>query len=198
MGIPVHPEQEPDPIGDAQDRLIAELAAQPEQEPVQPTKTGWYVVLEPDFDQPTVRAFGKDGLWWIPLGRGNGDDGWMSGRAYKNWVGPIASIEDEQPFRATPPAAKPAVQLTPKDFEEFVKAELGDIAVSDNGRYISPKIQNYWKIWEHCKTTPPAAAQRKPLTGEEMSQIEARWDASMHGSKIAFVVRETEAAHGIK
>ena len=49
-------------------------------------------------------------------------------------------------------------------------------------------------------TTPPAApaAQRKPLTGEEMNQIEARWDASMHGSKIAFVVRETEAAHGIK
>lgn len=43
---------------------------------------------------------------------------------------------------------------------------------------------------------PPA--QRKPLTGEEMNQIEARWDASMHGSKIAFVVRETEAAHGIK
>ena len=44
-------------------------------------------------------------------------------------------------------------------------------------------------------TTPPA---RKPLTGEEMNQIEARWEASMHGSKIAFVVRETEAAHGIK
>jgi hypothetical protein len=34
MGIPVQPEQEPDPIGDAQDRLIAELAAQPKQEPV--------------------------------------------------------------------------------------------------------------------------------------------------------------------
>jgi hypothetical protein len=28
------PEQEPDPIGDAQDKLIAEMAAQPEQEPV--------------------------------------------------------------------------------------------------------------------------------------------------------------------
>jgi endonuclease YncB( thermonuclease family) len=28
------PEQEPDPIGDAQDRLIAEMAAQPEPEPV--------------------------------------------------------------------------------------------------------------------------------------------------------------------
>jgi hypothetical protein len=34
MGIPSQPEQEPDPIGDAQDRLIAELAAQPKQEPV--------------------------------------------------------------------------------------------------------------------------------------------------------------------
>ena len=45
-------------------------------------------------------------------------------------------------------------------------------------------------------TSPPA--QRKPLTGEEINQIEARWDASTHGSKIAFVVRETEAAHGIK
>jgi hypothetical protein len=31
MGIPSQPEQEPDPIGDAQDRMIAEMAAQPEQ-----------------------------------------------------------------------------------------------------------------------------------------------------------------------
>jgi hypothetical protein len=59
-------------------------------------------------------------------------------------------------------SAQPAVQPTPKDFEEFVKAELGDIAVSDNGRYISPKIQNYWKIWEHCKTTPPPAPVQEP------------------------------------
>jgi hypothetical protein len=40
--------------------------------------------------------------------------------------------------------------------------------------------------------------QRKPLTPAEINCIESRWDASMHGSKIAFVVRETEAAHGIK
>jgi hypothetical protein len=53
-----------------------------------------------------------------------------------------------------------------KDFEEFVKAELGDIAVSDNGRYISPKIQNYWKIWEHCKTTPPAKPEQHGLADE--------------------------------
>lgn len=37
------------------------------------------------------------------------------------------------------------------DFEMFVKNELGDIAVKDAGRYISPKIQNCWKVWQHCK-----------------------------------------------
>lgn len=51
---------------------------------------------------------------------------------------------------------------------------------------------------EHGRWVRYEDAQRKPLTGEEINQIEARWDASMHGSKIAFVVRETEAAHGIK
>jgi hypothetical protein len=35
-----------------------------------------------------------------------------------------------------------------KAFEEFVKSEMGDIAVMDAGRYISPKIQNYWRVWE--------------------------------------------------
>ena len=33
-------------------------------------------------------------------------------------------------------------------FADFVKTNLGDIAVMDNGRYISPKINNYWHIWE--------------------------------------------------
>jgi hypothetical protein len=62
---------------------------------------------------------------------------------------------------AQPAQRKPLIS---KDFEEFVKAELGDTAVSDNGRYISPKIQNYWKIWEHCNTAPPAAQRTEPLT----------------------------------
>lgn len=69
--------------------------------PDRPTEPGWYVVLPPDFDEPTVRAFGKDGQWWIPLGKGNGDEGWMVGREYVNWVGPIADIADDQPFLAT-------------------------------------------------------------------------------------------------
>jgi hypothetical protein len=74
----------------------------------------------------------------------------------------------------TTPPAQPAQRkpLTSKDFEEFVKAELGDTAVSDNGRYISPKIQNYWKIWEHCNTAPPAAQRTwVGLTDEERSQL---------------------------
>lgn len=36
-------------------------------------------------------------------------------------------------------------------FEEYVKEELGDIAVWDNGKYISPKIQTYFKIWNARK-----------------------------------------------
>lgn len=51
----------------------------------------------------------------------------------------------------TPPPQRTFVELTDEQqhaqFQAFVKAELGDIAVMDQGRYISPKIQNYWKIW---------------------------------------------------
>lgn len=80
-----------------------------------PTEPGWYVVLPPDFDVPTVRAFGKDKQWWIPLGRGNGQDGWMSGREYQNWVGPIAPIDDAQPFHGqAPDAATVPAQITPE------------------------------------------------------------------------------------
>jgi hypothetical protein len=34
------------------------------------------------------------------------------------------------------------------NFEAFVRSELGDVAVADRGRYISPKIQNYWRTWQ--------------------------------------------------
>ena len=39
--------------------------------------------------------------------------------------------------------------------------------------------------------------QREPLTPSEVDQLEARWDACLHGSKIVFAARETERAHGI-
>jgi hypothetical protein len=40
-------------------------------------------------------------------------------------------------------------------FEAFVKSEMGDIAVMDAGRYISPKIQKYWRVWEAARSTTP-------------------------------------------
>jgi len=33
------------------------------------------------------------------------------------------------------------------EFEEFVKNELGDIAVFDNGKYIGEKIPLYFQVW---------------------------------------------------
>lgn len=84
-------------VKDYKAMIAAAPAAPPQREPTEP---GWYVVLPPDFDTPTVRAFGRDRQWWIPLGKGNGEEGWMTGRPYKNWVGPIADIDAEQPFRA--------------------------------------------------------------------------------------------------
>ena len=36
-------------------------------------------------------------------------------------------------------------------FEAFVKKNLGDIAVMDGGRYISPKINKYWLVWQEAR-----------------------------------------------
>lgn len=36
-------------------------------------------------------------------------------------------------------------------FEEFVRNELGDVPVADNGRYISMKINNYWRTWQEAQ-----------------------------------------------
>jgi hypothetical protein len=33
-------------------------------------------------------------------------------------------------------------------FENFVRENLGDVAVMDRGRYISPKIEKYWLTWQ--------------------------------------------------
>jgi hypothetical protein len=40
--------------------------------------------------------------------------------------------------------------MDPK-FEAYVSAELGDVAVSDGGKYINPKVQIYYKIWQHLQ-----------------------------------------------
>jgi hypothetical protein len=41
--------------------------------------------------------------------------------------------------------------MSQAEFEAFVKHDLGDIAVMDEGRYISPKIQKYWLTWQAAR-----------------------------------------------
>lgn len=63
------------------------------------------------------------------------------------------------------------------EFEAYVKAELGDIAVVSEGRYISPKIQNYYKVWQHreaqladWKALHAAIATGQPIWPNNWSQ----------------------------
>jgi hypothetical protein len=120
MGIPSQPEQEPDPIGDAQDRLIAELAAQPEQEPV----------------------------------------AWM-----------------------------------------FQHGETGRMSFVSNDGMNNPELflamnPRYALV---CALTTPPAAQRKPLTDEEMWRLwNAEGNDAMNQQEAITFARAIEAAHGIK
>ena len=40
--------------------------------------------------------------------------------------------------------------------------------------------------------------QRQPLTTDAVEAILARWNYETHGDRARYIVRETEAAHGIK
>lgn len=51
-----------------------------------------------------------------------------------------------------------------EEFELYVKTELGDIAVINEGKYISPKIQNYYKIWQY-----------QAARIAELEKVDARW-----------------------
>lgn len=57
------------------------------------------------------------------------------------------------------------------EFEAYVNAELGDIAVVSEGRYISPKIQNYHKVWQHREAQLEAfKTERKDLISHMHTQ----------------------------
>lgn len=43
------------------------------------------------------------------------------------------------------------INTSRREFEEHVKNEMGDIAVFEGGRYISPKIHSYWLVWQAAR-----------------------------------------------
>ena len=55
-----------------------------------------------------------------------------------------------------------------EEFEKFVREELGDIAVRDDGRYISPKINNYWRTWQAAWNRRQPAGELGRADGEGM------------------------------
>lgn len=59
------------------------------------------------------------------------------------------------------------------EFEAYVNAELGDIAVVSEGRFISPKIQNYYKVWQHREAQLADANQA------------ARWESDLASQALA-------------
>ena len=62
--------------------------------------------------------------------------------------------------------AQPPVKATESQlaFEAFVSSEMGDVAVREGDRYISPKIQNFWKVWQGAtaKATPQRGGHSQP------------------------------------
>lgn len=55
-----------------------------------------------------------------------------------------------------------------------------------------------WKRGDNDGDWQPLLAQRQPLTIDEIEAILARWNYETHGDRTRYIVRETEAAHGIK
>jgi hypothetical protein len=67
----------------------------------------------------------------------------------------------------------------------------------DEGHVFVPRIKGDWSmLGQDLYTTPPA--QRKPLTINEVEQILGQHNYEIHGDRARYIVRMTEAAHGIK
>jgi hypothetical protein len=64
----------------------------------------------------------------------------------------------------------------------------------------------YW--WEHtphefareieASVLEKLASRQQPLSASDVEQILARWSYEIHGDRARYIVRETEAAHGIR
>lgn len=61
-------------------------------------------------------------------------------------------------------------------FEEVVKRDLGDVPVMDNGRYISPKINNYWLLWTASRSSAMEEARADKMTDAWLLET---WERNM-------------------
>lgn len=65
-----------------------------------PTRRGWYECRARDDrwkGKTQWRAWGR-GMWWIPLGRGDGSDGWLSSpMGIYRWRGPAHDLMGPPP-----------------------------------------------------------------------------------------------------
>ena len=84
------------------------------------------------------------------------------------------------------------------EFCHVCRAETRSLALAAAVGYIQrntpPLVSN--EICNALKKSPPA--QRKPLTISEVEQILAQHNYEIHGDRARYIVRMTEAAHGIK
>lgn len=59
------------------------------------------------------------------------------------------------------------------DFAAIVKTNLGDIAVMDEGRYISPKINSYWVLFTETVELLVKKMEARVCSGHADQQLEA-------------------------
>lgn len=86
-------------------------------------------------------------------------------------------------------------------FEAFVRTELGDIAVKDGGKYISPKINNYWRVWQAAQSEYAEAETQAQEVCHEVYQVvgcllsdTGQFDTK-HGNKVLDNLSECRRVH---
>ncbi len=72
-------------------------------------------------------------------------------------------------------------------FEKFVDRELGDVAVKDNGRYISQKITNYWRTWQGALEWQAGIIANKPAANDSSVHMRAHCELDELPSDIDIV-----------
>jgi hypothetical protein len=189
----------PDPIGDAQSALIAEMAAQPEQEPVHQWRE-------------------KHSAYWYD-GYPDNDDGGGPYETRTLYATPPAApmTEFEEAVAACDNtlhhaidhwqdrALKAEAKLAQPEQEPvawmFQHGETGRMSFVSNDGMNNPELflamnPRYALV---CALVTAPAAQRKPLTDEEMWRLwNAEGNDAMNQQEAITFARAIEAAHGIK